>query len=66
MAVRTRSNYDRYIRAFFRMMLTVADDLQADIARNRDALVVYMPVHKVESAFAVSLRRFVSPDGKNP
>ncbi|ELR22000.1 Prokumamolisin, activation domain containing protein [Acanthamoeba castellanii str. Neff] len=33
-----------------------------EVARNRDAIVAMMPVHRVEAAFAVSLRRFVSPD----
>jgi hypothetical protein len=33
------------------------------VARNRDAIVAMMPVDKVETAFAVSLRRFMSPDG---
>jgi hypothetical protein len=36
---------------------------RAEVARNRDAIVAMMPVHRVEAAFAVSLRRFVSPDG---
>jgi len=35
-----------------------------ELSRNRDAITMTMPVHKVEAAFGVSLRRFVSPDGE--
>jgi hypothetical protein len=35
----------------------------AELSRNRDAITMNMPVHKVEAAFGVSLRRFVSPGG---
>jgi hypothetical protein len=51
----------RYPRESLPRALTYAPC--AEVARNRDAIVAMMPVHRVEAAFAVSLRRFVSPDG---